>query len=419
MSEWTKSNGRRRVVVTGGGMLSALGDTWDEAFARLQSGKNCIKYIEDWDRFELINTRLGCPYEKELPHFPRKMIRGMGRVGLLSLIATERALISAGLKSADGELLDEVHNGRTGIAYGSCMGSMESILDMAQMLENSDTSKINSQTYIKAMPQTCLSNLSVYYQIRGRMITTNTACTSGSQAIGYAYENIAAGLQDMMIAGGAEEFCSPDAAIFDTLGAAACLNENPGLEPKPFDKNRDGLVIGEGAGTLILEDMEHAVKRGAPIFAEIVGFGTNADGNHITTPSSETMAVALKLALSDAGLSADEIGYVNAHGTATPTGDKAESIATYSVFNRAVPISSTKSYIGHTLGACGCIEAWLSINMMREGYFHPTLNLTELDDECAPLDYIRGSGREIQTSCVMSNNFAFGGVNTSLIFKRV
>ena len=129
--------------------------------------------------------------------------------------------------------------------------------------------------------------------------------------------------------------------------------------------------------------------------------------------------MALKLALSDAGLSADEIGYVNAHGTATPTGDKAESIATYSVFNRAVPISSTKSYIGHTLGACGCIEAWLSINMMREGYFHPTLNLTELDDECPPLDYIRGSGREIQTSCVMSNNFAFGGVNTSLIFKRV
>ncbi|HBB43745.1 MAG: beta-ketoacyl-ACP synthase [Treponema sp.] len=417
--EFTKPNGKRRVVVTGCGMLSGLGDTWDEAFKQLQSGKNCIRYMKEWERFELMNTRLACPYEKPLPSLPRKKIRGMGRVGLLSLVASERALEMAGLKKEDGDVVDELKNGRTGIAYGSCMGSMESIVELFSMLETNDTSKINSQTYIKAMPQTCLSNLSVFYQIRGRMITTNTACTSGSQAIGYAYEAIANGQQDMMLAGGAEELSPPDAAIFDTLGATACLNETPGLEPKPFDRDRDGLVIGEGAGTMLLEDMEHAVKRGARIYAEVVGYGTNADGNHITTPNPDTMAVALELALQDAGVSKDQIGYVNAHGTSTPTGDTAESNATYKVFNRAIPISSTKSYIGHTLGACGCIEAWLTINMMNEGWFHPNVNLENVDPHCAPLDYIVGSGREIKTDYVMSNNFAFGGVNTSLIFKRV
>ncbi|MBP5284199.1 MAG: beta-ketoacyl-ACP synthase, partial [Treponema sp.] len=318
----------------------------------------------------------------------------------------------------DGELLEELHNGRTGIAYGSCMGSMDSILDMFSMINDNDVSKINSQTYIKCMPQTCAANLSVYYSLRGRIITTNTACTSGSQSIGYAYEAIANGIQDMMLAGGAEELIPPDAAAFDAMGATAYDNAHPEQEPKPFDKKRDGLVIGEGAGTLVLEDMEHAVKRSAKIYAEVAGFGTNCDGTHITNPNAETMAEALRLSIKDAGISPEQIGYVNAHGTSTSAGDVAETNATYNVFNRAVPISSTKSYIGHTLGACGCVEAWITINMMNDGWFHPTLNLTELDENCGKLDYITGSGREIKTDYVMSNNFAFGGVNTSLIFKR-
>ncbi|MBP5251283.1 MAG: beta-ketoacyl-ACP synthase [Treponema sp.] len=413
-----RADGKRRVVVTGGGMLTALGDSWSEAYENLKSLKNKVVYMKDWDIYEGMNTRLACPYTKELPSFPRKKIRGMGRVALLSLLATERALECAQLKKEDGEILEELHNGRTGIAYGSCMGSMDSILDMFSMITENDVSKINSQTYIKCMPQTCAANLSVYYSLRGRILTTNTACTSGSQAIGYAYEAIANGLQDMMIAGGAEELIPPDAAAFDAMGATAYDNEHPEQEPKPFDKKRDGLVIGEGAGTLILEDMEHAVKRGAKIYAEVAGFGTNCDGTHITNPNSETMAEALRLAIKDAGISSEQIGYVNAHGTSTSAGDVAETQATFSVFNRAVPISSTKSYIGHTLGACGCVEAWLTINMMNEGWFHPTLNLTEPDEACGALDYITGSGRELKTEYVMSNNFAFGGVNTSLIFKK-
>lgn len=416
------SKGKRRVVITGGGMLTALGEKWADVLAKLKSGKNCIKYIKDWERFDKMNTRLACPYERELPVFPRKKIRGMGRVALLSLAATEQALKSAGLKITEGEnagdIVEELHNGRTGIAYGSCMGSMDSICDMFSMIQDNDTSKINSQTYIKCMPQTCAANLSVFYSLRGRIITTNTACTSGSQAIGYAYEAIKNGMQDIMIAGGAEELVPPDAAAFDAMGATAIKNETPESEPKPFDAARDGLVIGEGAGTVILEDLEHAVKRGAHIFAEVAGFGTNCDGTHITNPNAQTMAQALKLALDDAGISPDQIDYVNAHGTSTHTGDIAESQATYSVFQRAVPISSTKSYIGHTLGACGCVEAWITVNMMNEGWFHPTVNLTQVDSECAPLDYIKNEGRKIEARYVMSNNFAFGGINTSLVFKK-
>ena len=418
MTDFVRKNGKRRVVITGGGMLSALGDDVDEAFLRLKSYQNCIQYMPSWEVYTLVNTRLACPYTKPLPERPRKSVRGMGRVALLALEATERAIKMAHLTCANGSPSLLLQNGRTGIAYGSCMGSMDSIVDMYSMIEHNDTSLINSQTYIKCMPQTCLSNLSVFYGISGRMITTNTACTSGSQAVGYGYETIANGLQDIMLCGGAEELVAPDAAIFDTLGATAIQNTSPATEPRPFDKDRDGLVVGEGACTLVLEDMEHAQKRGAPIWAEVVGFGTNADGTHITNPNAKTMAKALELALLDAEIPAERIGYVNAHGTSTLAGDIAETEATFSVFKRAVSISSTKSYIGHTLGACGALEAWLSVQMMREGWFHPTINLHTVDPRCAPLDYIMGEGRRIQTDYVMSNNFAFGGINTSLIFKR-
>jgi 3-oxoacyl-[acyl-carrier-protein] synthase II len=221
-----------------------------------------------------------------------------------------------------------------------------------------------------------------------------------------------------MIAGGAEELCATEAAVFDTLFATSVRNDAPHTTPSPFDAGRDGLVIGEGAGTLILEDLEHAKARGAKIHAEIVGFGTNSDGCHVTQPNSETMKIAMELALADAGLPPSAIGYVNAHGTGTQHGDIAESHATSRVFGNRIPISSLKSYMGHTLGACGALEAWASIEMMHENWFAPTLNLKQLDPQCAELDYIVDAGREIQCEYVMSNNFAFGGINTSLIFRR-
>ncbi|MCQ2610901.1 MAG: beta-ketoacyl-ACP synthase [Treponema sp.] len=413
---------KRRVVITGGGVCSTLGDNWDEILTSLKAYENKVVRMDDWDRYGAgMNTRLAAPYTKELRKFDRKKIRSMGRVSRLALQATDDALRMAGYIDAEGNVSEELSNGRCGISYGSCMGSMDANMELCHMMEHDDCSKMNATTYVRAMPQTHASNLSVYYKIRGRIITTCTACTSGSQSIGYSYEQIAYGFQDVMVAGGAEELSAADSDIFDTLFAASCKNDAPKTSPCPWSVNRDGLVIGEGAGTLILEEYEHAKARGAKIIAEVIGFGTNQDGDHITTPNQHTMAKAIELAVADAGISPDEIGYVNAHGTSTPHGDIAESCATESVFKRPVPISSTKSYTGHTLGACGAIEAWVTINMMKEGWFHPTLNLSPevLDQECGKLDYIMGEGREIKTDIVMSNNFAFGGVNTSLIFKNI
>lgn len=407
----------RRVVVTGGSMVSALGNDWQTALKNLRAKKNFVRYMNEWDeKYPLMNTRLAVPVDFEIDKekYPRKAIRGMGRVAQMALVATDGALEDAGLLGSP-----ELSAGRTGIAYGSSIGSVDPLMEMYSMLVTNDTSKVGSTTYIKAMPQTCAANLEVYYHLTGRIITTNTACTSGSLSIGYAYEAIKWGKQDIMIAGGAEEFCTMDTATFDTLFSTSTKNSTPQLTPSAYDKDRDGLVIGEGSGTLILEEYEHAKARGAKIYAEIAGFGTTTDGTHITSPNRPTIARAIQLALEDAGLSPDQIGYVNTHGTGTTAGDITETNATFDVFKRAVPVSTVKNYIGHTLGACGAIESWLTINMMREGWFMPNLNLVNPDPECAPLDYITGDGRNIQTDYVMNNNFAFGGINTSLIFKRV
>jgi 3-oxoacyl-[acyl-carrier-protein] synthase II len=270
------------------------------------------------------------------------------------------------------------------------------------------------------MPQTTAVNLSVHFGTTGRLLPTCTACTSGSLAIGEAYEAIAFGKQDVMIAGGAEEFSVTQVAVFDTLFATSRQNETPSISPRAYDRDRDGLVVGDGAATLILEERERAIARGAPIFAEIVGFGLNTDGRHVTQPNADTMAAAMKLALESAGLKAGDIGYVNAHGTATQLGDIAECAAMSEVFGEGgVPMSTIKNYTGHTLGACGAIEALMSISMMNSDWYAPNLNLENPDPDCGRQDFITGGGREFSSRYIMSNNFAFGGVNTSLVFARI
>jgi 3-oxoacyl-[acyl-carrier-protein] synthase II len=361
-----------------------------------------------------MNTRLAAPVDFVMPDFPRKKIRGMGRVGRLALSSADSAVRRAGLAAYAG-----FGGGRVGVAYGSSMSSVDAMLNIYGMIAHQNLKGIDATTYIKAMPHTCAANIEVFYGLTGRLIPTNTACTSGSMAIGYAFEAVQNGVQDIMIAGGADELSAVDAAVFDILFVASAKNDSPHLTPAAYDKNRDGLVVGEGAGTLIIEEYEHALARGANIYAEIAGFGTNTDGLHITQPNRGTMAGAMRLALDSAGISPDRIGYVNTHGTATGAGDIAETGATFDVFQRAVPVSTLKNYTGHTLGACGAIEAWVSILMMNRGWFIPNINLAELDPECAPLDYITGSGREIDAEYIMSNNFAFGGINTSLIFRKI
>jgi 3-oxoacyl-[acyl-carrier-protein] synthase II len=306
-----------------------------------------------------------------------------------------------------------------GIAYGSCSGSIEANADFYTVLMNNEVRNVTSSTYIKMMAHTCAVNLSVHFGTTERLLPTGTACTSGSLAIGESYEAIAWGRQDLMIAGGAEEFSPTQVAVFDTLFATSRRNDSPESTPRAFDSARDGLVIGDGAATLILEEREHALARGARILAEIVGFGTNTDGRHVTQPNSETQAVCIGLALESAGLSPADIGYVNAHGTATDLGDVAEGTALASVFGACrPPVSTIKSYTGHTLGACGAIEAAMTIEMMRHGWFAPNLNLETPDPRCGEHDFITGPGRSFETEFAMSNNFAFGGVNTSLIFRK-
>lgn len=404
----------KRVVVTGMAVISALGDEWHEFKRALIKGENAVITMTQWNKAEALNTRLAAPvthFEKP-SHYKRKQIRSMGRVSLMSTRATECAL-----KQADLLGHKSLTDGSTGVAYGSSIGSTPPLVAFANMMENGSMSGVTATSYIQMMAHTAPVNVGVFFGIKGRIITTSSACTSGSQGIGYAYEAIKFGRQKVMVAGGAEELCITEAAVFDTLYATSVKNDAPKSTPRPFDKHRDGLVIGEGAGTLILEEYEHAKARGATIIAELVGFGCNSDGQHVTQPSSETMQVAIEMALQDANLTADKIGYVNAHGTSTDKGDIAESHATYNVLGPK-PISSLKSYIGHTLGACGAIEAWASINMMNDKWFAPTINLLDEDEACAKLDYIKHQGREIDTDYVMSNNFAFGGINTSLIFKR-
>lgn len=405
----------KRVVVTGMGGVTAFGTNWQDVAAGLKSGKNAVRHMPEWQVYDGLNTMLGAPVDNfTLPeHYTRKRIRAMGRVSLLATRATELALIQAGL--LDDPILT---SGETGIAYGSSTGSTGPVSEFATMLTEKHTRNITGTTYVQMMPHTAAVNTGLFFGLRGRVIPTSSACTSGSQAIGYAWEAIRHGYQTVMVAGGAEELCPSEAAVFDTLFATSQRNDRPKSTPSPFDKQRDGLVIGEGAGTLILEDLDHALARGATIYAEIVGFHTNCDAAHITQPQKETMQICIERGLVSAGLEARDIGYINAHGTATDRGDIAESHATAAIFGANTPISSQKSYLGHTLGACGALEAWMSIEMMREGWFAETLNLTEPDEACGELDYIMGGARKIDTEFVQSNNFAFGGINTSLVMRR-
>ena len=404
-----------RVVVTGVGAHSPVGSTWDEVEATLRAGKNRIQHMDAWDVYDGLNTRLGGPVPNfEIPeHYTRKKTRSMGRVSLMATSASENALIDAGL--LDDPILT---SGNVGVAYGSSSGSTDAISDFGRMLLNETLDGITATTYIRMMGHTAAVNIGVFFGLTGRIINTSVACASGSQGIGYAFEAIRDGKQDIMLAGGGEELCPTQAAVFDTLYATSTRNDLPATTPQPFDADRDGLVIGEGACTLILERRDRALARGAKIYAEVLGYATNSDGAHVTQPTAATMQRVMEMALEDAEIDADAIGYVCAHGTATARGDIAESQATFGVFGERMPISALKSYTGHTLGACGALESWVAIEMMNHGWFMPTVNLNKVDERCAPLDYIMGSGRELDVEYVMNNNFAFGGINTSLIFKR-
>jgi len=410
----------KRVVITGIGAVTAFGKEWTEIKAAFQRKQNAVQAKEDWvERYPELEARLGAEIHGYQPpaHWNRKQLRSLGRVSQLAVEAAERALANANLLDENGNIPTYLKDGRMGVACGSSTGSTNDIKDAAELLMTGKSDGFNANTYVRMMPHTTAANIGIFFGLTGRIIPTSSACSSGSQGIGYAYESIKYGLIPMMLAGGAEEFCPSEVYVFDSLYAASRNNANPDKTPRPYDKDRDGLVIGEGAGIFVLEELEHALARNANIIAEVVGYGANSDGAHVTRPQKDTMQRCMELALKDARLSPENIGYVNGHGTATEQGDIAETLATEAVFGH-IPLSSQKSYLGHTLGACGALESWFSIEMMRDGWFTPTINLDHIDERCGKLDYIQGDGRYIDTDYVMNNNFAFGGVNTSLIFKR-
>ena len=403
-----------RVVVTGMGAVTAFGTTWREIGTRMLTYRNAVVNMPEWDVYRTLETRLAAPIRGYRPprEWSRKQLRSLGRVSQFCVQAAGDALTMAGLAGDE-----RIRDGRMGVASGSSTGSTDAVSTMSEVIRHYDTSEFNANTYIKMMPHTTAANVAIFYGLTGRVIPTSCACASATQAIGYSFESIRHGMIEMMLAGGGEELCPSEAYVFDALYATSTRNDSPQATPKPYDRARDGLVLGEGAGFLVLESLSHARSRGAKIYGEIVGYGSNCDGSHVTRPEKDKMCRAMALALQSAGLSSAAIGYVNGHGTATEHGDIAETLATAELMP-GVAISTQKSYFGHTLGACGALETWFSIEMMRERRFLPTINLHSVDPRCGKLDYILGAARAMEVEYTMSNNFAFGGINASLIVKR-
>jgi 3-oxoacyl-[acyl-carrier-protein] synthase II len=405
------STNPERIAVTGMGLASPIGNEPESIVAALRGRQSGVRYMQEWTGREDLQSHVaGLVQGIDLQEvIPRKYRRTMGRVAQLATFASGRAIADAGLTD------EMLRSGRVGLAMGSTTGSTAATLDYYATLIQQSMRQNKSTTFMQVMAHTCAANVALTFGVTGRVWGPNSACTSGSQSIGLAFDTLRAGAQDVMICGGAEEAHFTTAAQFDLVGAASrAYNDRPELTPRPFDKKRDGMVVGEGAGILVLERWEHAKARGAKIYAELLSFATTCDGEHITNPSAEGMRACISRAR-DAGLSPSDIDYVNAHATGTEAGDPTEAQATALVFGDRVPLSSTKSYTGHTLGACGGIESIFAIQMMRHGFLAPTLHLEEVDPACRG-PWLLDQVIEKRSKIVMNNNFAFGGINTSLVF---
>ena len=405
----------RRVVITGVGIVSPVGNTLSAVGEAFCAGRGGVRLMPEWNAIEDMHTRLGAPAAPvELSSLPRKKVRTMGRVSLLAMRAAEDACRGA---CVDVGLLS---SGRMGLAFGSTHGSSSEMERFTATLSKTGTLRgLAGSAYLKFMSHTCAGNLAAHFGIRGCVLPTVAACASGSQAVGCGIEQIRHGRQDAMLCGGAEELHFVHAAVFDIMYATSThFHDHPARAPRPFDAQRDGLVVGEGAGALVLEAYDHARARGVRPLAELVGYATNCDGTHMTAPSREGMAEVMRLALRDARLAPGDIEYVNAHGTGTARGDLCESHATLAVLGDRVPFGSTKGFTGHTLGACGALEVAFCLLALRDGFLPPNHNLDHPDGDCAALNYIQGGPLRRRVDTVMTNNFAFGGINTSLILRR-
>ncbi|MFH1136501.1 MAG: beta-ketoacyl synthase N-terminal-like domain-containing protein [Pseudomonadota bacterium] len=405
----------KRVVVTGMGLRSPIGNSLGEFSASLRSGRSGIRIMHEWDEVAELRTRLGgvCEIGEEEAQIHRKYRRSMGRVAVLATLAAKDALEQSGLAES------AVASPACGVSFGSTAGSTGAQVSyQAHMFNTKSMKGVPASAYLQCMSHTCAANIAVFFHTRGPFIASCTACVSGSQGVGFGYEAIRQGRADIMISGGADEMHFMNAGIFDLMMATSSgYNDRPDLSPRPFDAERDGLVVSEGAGCLVLEEYERAKARGAEILAEILGYWTNGSGVHLTQSDAASMEECMRAALKDAGVSAERVEHINAHATATDNGDEAEALASHRVFGDQVPTSALKGQLGHTLGASGALETIATIIMAREGFMAATRNLHRPDPKLAPLDHIRGEPRDAKFRIGINNNFAFGGINTSLVIS--
>lgn len=407
-----------RVVVTGMGAITPLGNDVETFWQNVVAGRSGVGPITLFDASAL-KTRIAAEVKGFDPEawFGRKEARRLDRYAQFALAATQQALQDARLDPG------HVDRERVGVILGTGIGGIGSLVQGVETLMTRGPDRISPFMVPMMLADTAPGLIAIAYGFRGPNMAVITACASGTNAIGEAMNLIRRGDADVVIAGGAEAAILPiSVAAFNVMGAISTRNEEPERASRPFDRTRDGFVMGEGAGILVLERLEHAQARGARIYAEVVGYGASADAYHITAPleNGEGAALAMRRALADAGLSPRQVDYINAHGTGTPLNDKSETQAIKAVFGEAaydVPISSTKSMIGHLLGAAGAVEAIVCIRAITDGVIPPTINYEHPDPEC-DLDYVPNTARRRPVRVAMSNSFGFGGHNACVIFRR-
>lgn len=407
-----------RVVVTGMGAITPLGNDVETFWQNIVAGRSGVGPITLFDASAL-KTRIAAEVKGFDPEawFGRKEARRLDRYAQFALAATQQALQDARLDPG------HVDRERVGVILGTGIGGMGSLVQGVETLMTRGPDRISPFMVPMMLADTAPGLIAIAYGFRGPNMAVITACASGTNAIGEAMNLIRRGDADVVITGGAEAAILPiSVAAFNVMGVISTRNEEPERASRPFDRTRDGFVMGEGAGILVLERLEHAQARGARIYAEVVGYGASADAYHITAPleNGEGAALAMRRALADAGLSPREVDYINAHGTGTPLNDKSETQAIKAVFGEAaydVPISSTKSMIGHLLGAAGAVEAIVCIRAITDGVIPPTINYEHPDPEC-DLDYVPNTARRRPVRVAMSNSFGFGGHNACVIFRR-
>ena len=405
----------KRVVISGAGAVSALGNDVASLVEGIEQGRSGVRYMEGWDQYVGLRSLVGAPAElKNEKAIPRKSRRSMGRMSIFAVQAAEQALADGGLAKED------LSSGRVGCIVGSTMGGAESLNETFEiMLPERDLSQLTAMKFFQCVSHTAAMNVAQYLGITGCVMATSAACASSLQAIGAGYDLIRLGKQDVVLCGGSEELHPTVTASFDILLAASSgYNADPQRTPRPFDRDRDGLVCGEGCGVVALEEYERARSRNAKIYAEIIGYHTAGSGDHVSQSNRESVVLCLKEALASGRVSPTEVDYINAHGTATTQGDKVEAEAIAEVFGDSVPVSSLKGYIGHTLGASGVLELIVSLAMMERGVIYPTLNLDTVDEDCQGIRHVmKPLSRDI--SVLVKNCFAFGGINAALVCRRV